>query len=75
MSKPVLEAVDEPTKPPAYNPNLAKTDELDLNAMLGKEKKKDNNEFNDLLVDAKINKKPEKKKGGKNDFFDDLLID
>ena len=43
--------------------------------MLGKEKKKDNNEFNDLLVDVKASKKPEKKKGGKNDFFDDLLID
>jgi len=75
VSKPILEAVDEPPKAPAYNANLAKTDELDLNAMLGKEKKKDNNEFNDLLVDVKASKKPEKKKGGKNDFFDDLLID
>jgi hypothetical protein len=44
--------------------------------MLGNDKKKDNNEFNDLLVDVKANKKKDnKKKGGNNDFFDDLLID
>ena len=69
--------MNEPAVPkaaPAPSINLAKNDELDLAAMLGKEKKKENNDFNDLLVDVKVEKKKEKKKGG-NDFFNDLLLD
>jgi len=55
--------------------DLIKTDELDLNLLLGKEKKKEaNNEYNDLLGDVKVDKKKKEKKGG-NDFFNDLLLD
>jgi hypothetical protein len=57
-----------------YNPNLAKTDELTLDAILGKNKKKDD-DLNDLLLDVGVGKKKEKKKGGNNDFFSDLMLD
>ena len=55
VAAPIIEPVNQ--KPAAQNINLAKTDELDLNALLGNNKKKDNNDLNDLLVDAKVDKK------------------
>ena len=55
--------------------NLMGTEELDLNALLGKEKKKDSNDFQDLLGEVKVEKKKDKKKGGANDFFNDLMLD
>ena len=51
------------------------TDELDLNALLGKQKKKESNHLHDLLGDVKVDKKKDKKKGGANDFFNDLMLD
>jgi hypothetical protein len=42
---------------PQYNAALAKTDELDLNAMLGIKKKEKGSELDDLLGEVKIDKK------------------
>jgi len=51
---------------------MAKTNELDLNAMLGINKKDKSNDLEDLLGEIKIDKKKEKKKN--NDFFNDLEL-
>ena len=42
--------------------------------MIGKQKQKNDNDYGDLLLDANIGKKKEKKKNA-NDFFDDLVLD
>jgi hypothetical protein len=52
--------------------NLAKTNELDLNAMLGIKKKEKSNDLDDLLGEIKIEKKKDRKKN--NDFFNDLEL-
>lgn len=52
--------------------NLAKTDELDLNAMLGIKKKEKPNDFDELLGEIKADKKKDRKKN--NDFFNDLEL-
>jgi len=51
--------------------NLAKTNDLDLNAMLGIKKKEKANDLDDLLGDVKVNKNAKKKN---NDFFNDLEL-
>lgn len=42
--------------------------------MLGKEKKKPDNDYGDLLGEVKVDKKKENKKKA-NDFFNDLMLD
>lgn len=49
-----------------------KTDELDLNAMLGIKKKDKPNDLDDLLGEVKVDKKKERKKN--TDFFNDLEL-
>jgi hypothetical protein len=64
----VSQPINEPApKQPAFNP--LKTEDIDLNAMLGIQKKKQS-DLDDLLGDIKIDKKKDKKKN--NDFFNDL---
>ena len=63
--------IPEPvSQKPVYNPTLAKTDELDLNAMLGIKKTEKKNDLDDLLGDVKTDKKKDRKRN--NDFFNDL---
>lgn len=42
--------------------------------MLGKQKKQESNDYGDLLQDAKVDKKKDKKKKA-DDFFNDLDLD
>lgn len=74
LSQPNSVAVNEPLAEPLPTVNLAKTDELDLNEMLGINKKKQkNDDLDDLLGDIKVDKKKENKKKN-TDFFNDLEL-
>jgi len=74
-SQPINTPINEPGKQkPVYNINLGNTGELNLEAMLGKEKKKPDNDYGDLLGEVKVDKKKENKKKA-NDFFNDLMLD
>ena len=73
ITEPLAQPVNIPelvNQKPIYNPNLAKTDELDLNAMLGIKKQEKANDLDDLLGEVKVDKKKDRKRN--NDFFNDL---
>lgn len=63
-----------PSPPKPVQPALMKTDELDLNAMLGIKKKDKGNDLDDLLGDVGGPKKRERNKKKNDDFFNDLEL-